>query len=123
MITDSFDHETGILMTFVSGKVTMYDFVEWTHTVTPERFPVRKLKLLIGAAQTEYAYQEQYLPKLNKLVAGLCSRYDSVKAARIHSRINEPMISALEQDREFPANCVTGIFFEQEDAIEWLLED
>jgi len=122
MITDSFDHENGILLTFQSGMVTIIDFISWANAVTPERFPVKDLKLLITAIQTGYTFRDEHLPKLDKLVFDLCSRYETVKAARVHSTFFKPDITELERKRKFPSNITTRIFTDQTNAIEWLLE-
>jgi hypothetical protein len=122
LITDSFNAETGIVMAVLSGKVTMDDFIEWSHILTPARFPVRKLKVIINGTTAKYPHPPFELQKMDKTIADLCSRFESVKLVRVQTKPNETAISKLVYYRKCPLNYSTRIFVSEINAIEWLLE-
>ena len=53
MIINTYNHETGIVSINISGKVTYKDLIEWIHMLTPVRFPIKDLKVVLNATDAE----------------------------------------------------------------------
>jgi hypothetical protein len=122
MIKDTFDAENGILTAFFSGKFTAEEIVEWLRIINPERFPTRKLKILLDASEGEYVFQPTQLEKFDKPITDLCSSFESVKTAVIHKTPKETAYSLIISSKTICKNYTEQTFSFKDAAIDWLLE-
>jgi hypothetical protein len=123
MITDSFTNESGVIVVVLSGRITVNDILEWSYTLTPARFPLDDLKILLNATTAYYDFLVQEFLKVDQAVYDLCNRFKTVKLARLHSKTNEISLSVIAHDRKLPKNYSTRIFMNQNNALEWLSEN
>ena len=121
LITNSFDPETGIITAVFSGEVDVDEVVEWARGITPEKYPVKKLKVLLNATQVKYPFQrDQYyrIDEANELVATL---FEQFCFARVHHKPTETAISELVHSHKHPENYFTELFSHEANAMKWLL--
>ena len=123
MIADTYNPETGIVMTSISGKITMEETIAWFDTVTPERFPFGQLKIFTDASEVEFAFPPAHLKRFEKVIADLCNRYKTIKIAILHKKARELAFSDIAEFSTSNQNYSHHSFLIREAAIKWLLKD
>jgi hypothetical protein len=122
MIKDSFDSKDGIVTASLTGKLTIEEALEWINSITPDRFPVRKLRILMDASDVEYAFQPKQVRLIISTIRDKCSGFDLVKNAAIHNTPREAAFSFLLSNHPIHNNYTHQAFSTKEAAMEWLLE-
>jgi hypothetical protein len=123
MIKDTFDNENGILTAFFSGEFTAEEIIQWLNLITPERFPIKQLKILLDASEGEYVFQATQLEKLDTPIMDLCSSFESVKTAVIHKTPKETAYSLIISNKTICKNYTEQTFSYKDAALNWLIED
>jgi hypothetical protein len=123
MITDRFDAETKIVFATLTGKISMQEILAWFDTITPDRFPVRNLRMASDATGAEYDFETEKLEHSKKAFESLCSRFDDVRIAVLHSKPKETAFSQIISDRIRLPNYSQRVFSDTKPAIWWLLEE
>jgi hypothetical protein len=122
MITDSFTSESSIVVVIFSGRITINDILEWSYTLSPARFPVNDLKILLNASTADYDFLASEFQEMDQGIMDLCNRFSTVRIARLHSKTKEISLSVIAHDRKLPSNYSTRIFINYNNALEWLME-
>ena len=121
LINDSFNAETGIVMAVVSGKVTIEEILDWTDTLTPERFPTRSFRGLFDASDVEYSFRPAQLKKFVEAITDFCTYFETVKIATVHTNARGLAFSEVIRSNISNKNFSQQSFFIREAALKWLL--
>ena len=122
MITNWFNPQTGILTTDFSGTILVDEIVEWLNNITPHRYPLKKLNLLLNETNAEYSYQPDEYHKIDKANEVVASLFEQFYIAIVHHKPKEMAISEIIHRRKHPKNYYTGVFDSEKNALKWLLK-
>jgi len=107
----------------ISGKFTAEEIIRWLRIISPERFPIKKLKILMDVSEGEYVFQPAQLQMFDEPIMDLCSSFELVKTAVIHKTPKETEYSLIVSSKTICKNYTEQFFAYREDAIDWLLKD
>ena len=122
MVRVSYDKELNVLNERFIGRFTIDDLVEHHLSLGTNNNLPRKLNVLMDYRKAKFVLNIDDLGKLVQVISQNLCKYDYVKAAILHSKPYEQVISMIfESMVKDITNFYMQIFTTKEAAIKWLL--